>query len=114
MNTHHKNATWTVVAAALIATFAAGAQAQDVVQIHVKFADLDVNHPAGAAVLYQRIRVAAGKVCAMPDSRELDRAAQAKACMAKATADAVAAVNAPALTGLYQAKVGDTHLASIR
>ncbi len=71
--------------------------------------------PAGAAVLYQRIRVAAGKVCAMPGSRELDVSAKVKACTAKATGDAVAAVNVPALTGLQQSKLGgNTQLASIR
>jgi UrcA family protein len=115
MKAKHKNAIGTVIAAALLAAFATGVQAEDVAQVHVKYADLNVNNPAGAAVLYQRIRAAAEKVCAMPGSRELDRAAQAKACMTKATADAVAAVNAPALTGLYEAKAaGNTRLASIR
>ena len=115
MNTTRKNATWTVVATALVAAFAAGAHAEDVAQVHVKYADLNVNRPAGAAVLLQRIQAAAKKVCTMPGSRELDRAAQAKACTTQATVNAVAAVNAPALTGLYQAKFGGgTKLASIR
>ncbi len=115
MNTSHKNATRTVIVTALFAAFAAGAHAGDVAQMRVKYADLNVSHPAGAAVLLQRIHAAAEKVCAMPGSRELDGTAQAKACMTKAMADAVAAVNAPALTGLYQAKIGgSTKLASIR
>ena len=113
MNTPRKTAVWTLLPVALFAALSAGAQ--DVARVHVNYADLNVNNPAGAAVLYQRIRSAAQKVCSMPGSRELDRASQAKACITKAAADAVAAVNAPALSGLYQAKVGgNTQLASIR
>ena len=114
MNTTQKTAA-RILVAALVAAFAAGAQAQGVAQIHVKYADLNVDKPAGAAVLYQRIRAAAEKVCAMPGSRELDRAVKAKACITNATANAVAAVNVPALTGLYETKVGgNTQLAAIR
>jgi UrcA family protein len=115
MNTTHHTAAWTLVAATLCAVFTAGAQAAEVAQIHVKYADLNVNNPAGAAVLLQRIHAAAVKVCRVPASRELDVASKATACITKATADAVAAVNAPALTGLYQAKVGgNTQLATVR
>lgn len=115
MNINHKKAAWTVVAAALVAAFATGAQAEDILQVHVKYADLNVNNPVGAAVLYRRIHAAAEKVCAVPGGREWDRTAQAKACVAKATANAVAAVNAPALTGLHEVHGGGaTQLATIR
>jgi len=63
---------------------------------------------AGATVLYQRIRGAAGQVCGVSSDRDLARGAQAKACAAHAVADAVAAVNAPALTSIYQATMGGT------
>jgi UrcA family protein len=58
-------------------------------------------------VLYQRIRGAAGLVCGVSDARELGQLARAKACMANTVAAAVAAVNAPALTSVHDAKAGE-------
>ena len=90
--------------ATLAAALSTGARAADVAQVHVKYADLDISSPAGAAVLYQRIRFAATQVCGMPDPRELARLANAKACTDKAIADAVAAVENDTLADVYQAK----------
>ncbi len=106
-----------VAAVALFAALAAGAQAADAPQVHVKYADLDVGTTAGATILYQRIRAAADQVCGVPGTWELARVRQVKACVARAVADAVAAVNAPALSGVYEVNRGvapGTRLAAIR
>ncbi len=95
----------TVLAAGtLILTVSTAAHAAQIPQVHVKYADLNVSSPAGAAVLYQRIRLAATLVCGTPDQRDLSRLAQAKTCTDKAIANAVTAVGNDLLTDLYQAK----------
>ena len=104
-------------AVALLAALAAGAQAADAPQVHVTYADLNVGTTAGAMRLYRRIRAAADQVCGVPGTWELARVGQIKACAARAVADAVAAVNAPALTAVYKADRGvapGTRLAAIR
>jgi UrcA family protein len=104
-----------VAAAALGAALVTGARADDVAERHVRYADLDIAGNAGAAVLYRRIKAAAATVCGIDGERDLARQAHAQACMDRAIAQAVSIVNAPALTGLYQGKVGgNTQLASIR
>jgi len=92
-----------LIAAALMA-LSTGANAADAPQVHVSYADLNISTPAGATVLYQRIRVAAAQVCGATDQRELARSAHSKPCSDKAIADAVAAVGNDALTDVYQAK----------
>jgi len=117
MNIHTHNPIRIAAAVALFAALTAGAHAADAPQVHVNYAGLNVNTPAGATVLYQRIRGAADLVCGVSDSRDLARLSQAKACAAHATAEAVAAVNVPALTGVYQVKTRVapvTRLAAIR
>ncbi len=93
---------------ALTAAFAAGARAGELPQVHVKYSGLDLDTPAGAATLYQRIRLAADEVCAVSGSRELARIAHEKACADRAIAEAVAAVNNPRVTRLYEVKMGVT------
>jgi UrcA family protein len=104
MNT--KNPIRIAATAVLFAAFAAGAQGADFPQVHVKYADLNLSTAAGATVLYQRIRGAADQVCGVSSNRDLARLEQVKACTAHAVADAVAVVNAPALTSIYHTKVG--------
>jgi len=76
----------------------------------VNFSDLNLDTPEGAAVLYQRITMAARKVCNIfgdsifPEAR----IAAAKACIDDAIAQAVVQVNRPLLTNLYKAKTGKT------
>ena len=69
----------------------------------VSFADLNVNTPAGARVLYDRIHSAAERVCA--DSDPLQRLA-AGPCARKAEANAIEKLNLPQLTAYYRAKTG--------
>jgi len=91
-------------AGTLIVAVSTAAYAAETRQVHVKYADLNVSSPAGAAVLYQRIRVAASQVCGTPDQRDLSRLEQAKTCTDNAIADAVTAVGNDVLTDLYEAK----------
>jgi UrcA family protein len=70
----------------------------------VKFGDLDISRPKGAAVLYSRIRAAAEKVCSPLDRGDLSAKMHFNACINKAVADAVTAVNEPALLAIYIAK----------
>jgi len=106
----------TMAAAAMIAALATGAAA-DVPQIHVKYGDLNVNTPAGAAALLRRIRFAADRVCEYRDTRDLSVRAIVRACTNHSVADAVATVNNPSLTSVYEAEMGKSQanrLAGVR
>ncbi len=83
---------------------AVAAEAGEVVQRHVNFADLDLTRNTGAAVLYTRIKSAAGRVCDRVNARALGPAQQTRRCMDQAIARAVADVNAPELTSYYRDK----------
>ena len=66
----------------------------------VKFADLNISNPSGAHVLYRRIQAAAEVVCShyflLTDTHKAR-------CVRDATADAVARINQPALSAVYNA-----------
>jgi UrcA family protein len=113
--THNVRTPVAVALAAITAcaALATGARAADVAQVHVKYADLNVNTDAGAAVLYRRIHAAANQVCAMPGDRELVVLAGTKACVDRAIAEAVAAVKSPTLSKLYESKVGISPVAKL-
>ena len=101
--------------ASSFAVLPAVAEDSDPPQTTVKYGDLNVAGPEGATVLYARIRRAAKNVCSQFDGDRLDVYGQREACINKAIFDAVAKVNAPALSALYSAKTGremPTHLAS--
>ena len=72
----------------------------DVRKITVKFADLNVSTPEGAAALYARIHSAARSVCA-PDDNWFPFRTSVSACIHKAITDAVMKVNQPALAAVY-------------
>ena len=69
----------------------------------VKFADLNLGSPAGVEALYGRIRAAARRVCYQPNGEMWAYTA----CVTKAQSDAVAKVNVPSLTELFQRKTGN-------
>ena len=75
----------------------------DVRQLTVKYGDLNVTNPDGARQLYKRISAAAWKVCAPPDS-SMAYMSETERCVHKAIADAVTAVNQPALFAAYNEK----------
>ena len=70
----------------------------------VRYADLDISSPQGAATLYNRIRSASEALCAPLYSRDLGSKFRAEACVKRAIEGAVAKVNRPGLSALYVAK----------
>ena len=101
-----------VIASAAIGIFAAGfavlpavADSSDAPQATVKYEDLNIAIPEGAAVLYARIRHAAQKACSQVD-RGVDIYGERQVCINKATLDAVTKVNAPALYALFASRHG--------
>jgi UrcA family protein len=72
-------------------------------QATVKYGDLNVSSPQGAAALYARIRVAADGVCRSLDGRGFASILYSR-CVHKAIADAVTNVDQPALNTVYNMK----------
>lgn len=79
----------------------------------VNYADLDLNHPPGVKVLYERLRSAAQGVCQPFEGRTLKQVGDSRACFDQAMARAVKDVNKPLLTAYYHVKTGkgDTQVA---
>jgi UrcA family protein len=74
-------------------------------QVIVKFGDLNLSNPQGAAKLYSRITTAAYEVCKSFDvNRDLGSRARLTDCLHKAIADAVTKVGQPELIAIYNAK----------
>lgn len=95
------------VLGALASNLAAAATAtnvNDAPAVTVKFSDLDLAKPQGAAALYGRIQAAAYSVCSSFDGRDLASKTRQKACEHQAIANAVNAVNLPTLYAVYNAK----------
>jgi UrcA family protein len=71
----------------------------------VKFQDLDVNTPAGAASLYWRIHRAADRVCGL-DEHSIPRLFARVECAQAAEARAIGQLSFSRLTAYYQAQTG--------
>jgi len=69
----------------------------------VRFADLNLGTAGGVEALYTRIHAAAWRVCEQP----MGKPAVTRACMRKTESEAIATVNVPMLTALYQKKTGN-------
>jgi UrcA family protein len=69
----------------------------------VKYGDLDLSSPQGAAALYSRIQKAAGSVCWRMYDSDFAYRANKDACLQGAIADAVSKVNRPELSAVYEA-----------
>jgi UrcA family protein len=82
------------------------AEGEVVRQVVVKYGDLTIANPQGAAALYRRIRAAANEVCDADDyhSRDLGARASVDACVRKAISGAVATVGRAELFAIYNAK----------
>lgn len=81
----------------------------EALQTTVKYGDLNVSSPAGAATLYSRIRAAAESVChpLRPlNPGDLAAGQVFAACVQKAMSNAINAVNEPALFTIANAKTG--------
>jgi len=101
---------WVMFSFAPIAMIAGAAQAGEPADAPphkvVSFRDLNLNTTEGAEVLYKRIKSAAIEVCGVSDSFDLARMYVPRTCINEAVSRAVAQVNRPMLTSLYQAKTG--------
>src|SRR5579871_2816738 len=101
---------WALVASAAIAwgggKAAQAAEPDDAVPHKVvSFKDLNLSTAEGAEALYKRIRSAAREVCADPYRYDLSEF-RLQPCIDDAMSRAIAQVNSPKLTSLYQAKTG--------
>jgi UrcA family protein len=76
----------------------------------ISYADLDISKPAGAKVLYGRIRSAANQVCDYSAYWEMSLRQTQHDCVEKAIDKAVKQVDSPALSALRPTK--SMHLAS--
>jgi UrcA family protein len=86
------------------------AQANDLnppTQKVVSFRDLNMHSPEGIEIAFKRIKNAARDVCATPDRYDLSESAL-KPCINDAVAKAVAQVDSPLLTSLYESKSSKT------
>jgi UrcA family protein len=87
------------LAGSVIAAPAVAQSVDERVSINVSYADLDIRHASGAAVLLHRLDAAAVRACGgEPDLRVLAAVAAFEKCRTTALNQAVAQVNAPALT----------------
>jgi UrcA family protein len=98
-----------VIASSVAALPAAQAENFDTPQVTVKFGDLDISHPHGAAVLYSRIKAAAETVCAPYWATGFAARVSGYDCVHSAIAEAVTAVDQPALSQVYGAKTRAPH-----
>jgi UrcA family protein len=89
-----------------IAIDAYAGETHDVPTRTVRYADLDLNTQKGATVLYNRIRQAAEQVCGYEGRLPLAKAAPVMACVDKAVASSVQAVNNAKVTGVYDSRNG--------
>jgi UrcA family protein len=89
-----------------IATVSFASDGTDALQATVKYGDLNVSSPSGAATLYSRIRAAAENVCHPFNNRDFASQKLLAACVHRAMSDAVIEVNQPALLTIYNAKTG--------
>jgi UrcA family protein len=71
----------------------------------VSFRDLNMNSPEGIEIAFKRIKYAARAVCDSPTRYDLSEMAL-RPCINDTVARAVAQVNSPLLTSLYEAKTG--------
>jgi UrcA family protein len=118
---NHRNFTLAAVAAVCLAAVTAGAHADEAANAAaartVRYAAINLNTQAGAAVLYNRIRNAAEQVCGDVGVRGLAEAAAAKACVDRAIFASVRSVNNPTLTTEYNTRIGAAQpitMASVR
>jgi UrcA family protein len=101
---------WAVVVSVAIAwgggsTAQAGEPDNYVTHKVVSYRDLNLNTAEGVAALYRRINYAAHDVCADPNRADLS-SFKLRPCIDGAVSRAIAQVNSPMLTSLYQEKTG--------
>ena len=89
----------------LRADLAAAAVDEAAPSVTVRYHDLNLNTPAGAASLYARIRRAANEVCHPLESRDLERKQYWDECFNHAVADAVKQVHNRTLSAYHWQRI---------
>lgn len=98
------------LALAAAAPVAMPAYADRPTSVGVRFADLDLSQPAGAAIMLDRLDQAAMQACgAFPYSslREYRVAIRGSRCYVRSLSRAVADLDAPQVTAMYEHQAGD-------
>jgi UrcA family protein len=104
-----------LVAATLVASAepASARSDESSISVRVSFADLDINHPAGADKLLKRIERAADTVCGgEPSDPLLVESLDYRHCRGDAIRKAVIQANAPMLTALASRNIKPMFVAS--
>ena len=83
-------------------------RAAEIPSVTVRYADLNLNTPAGVDALYARLRAAAREVCNVGERRPLNAAIAAKNCYRQVLAAAVDNVQSLALSAVHRAE--STHV----
>jgi UrcA family protein len=123
MNMSNKTGIWISAAMLLVAAVSGGAYAAEsgtaafggVEQTRVRFGDLNVDRPEGAAVLYRRIERAAKRVCGEPRLPGSHFTSPIwRSCVVQAVEQAIATVDRPALTAYYREHAASSQQKSLR
>jgi UrcA family protein len=123
MSMSTKTGIWITAAMLLVAAVSGGAYAAEsrtaaiggVEQTRVRFGDLNVDRPEGAAVLYRRIERAAERVCGEPQlTGSYMTSPFWRSCVTQAVDHAVATVDRPALTAYYREHAASSRQKSLR
>jgi UrcA family protein len=96
------------IALTLASSTAAHAADEVAPTLTVNFADLNLNKPQGAAILFARIRMAARTVCEELRAAGAKESARYKACVQVAISNAVTHVDRPELTEYIAGLSGKT------
>ena len=78
----------------------------DLPSVTVRYADLNLNTPAGVETLYSRLRTASRALCNVDERRSLVEVMAAKSCYRQVLATAVNDANLPTLTTLHRVESG--------
>jgi UrcA family protein len=103
--------------ASSLAVLPAVADNVDAHRTTVKYGDLNLSNPQGAATLYSRIQAAAKDGCWQFEGAGIQAALQYNGCVDAGIVGAVTQVNNPALSAVYSAHAGKkvpTRLASLQ
>jgi UrcA family protein len=91
-----------LMSGSLAANAQASEHAVELPSVTVRYADLNLNTPAGVEALYARLRTAARSVCEVGERRALNEAMVSKDCYRDVLAAAVTNANLPTLTALHR------------
>lgn len=113
LNTLILTATLATLSQAALAASTHRSNGDDPKQLIVRYADLDLSKPAGAAQLYHRLQNAAEAVCSSLESRELARKSMFRNCVSESMEGAVTQVNRPSLSTFYRGKFPEQKSAAV-